>query len=973
MFTKIFQEITPRKYYSLIFGALPSTNTSGEVLVKCPFHDDRESSLSINLRDQGGLFCCHGCGAGGNYIQFHQKYNNISELGASAKALIAFVGADISTLTSDYVDDAKLLQFQLALKENIQYVAHLKDNRGLSEDVIRRHELGMETRKVDGRSITRITIPIRDAEQNLVNIRRWLPEFGRLESQDHARKVIGMPGHNDNVLFPIDSLQQQQIFLCEGELDCLMLHSHGFNTLTCTAGVNNFHKKWYKLFTDKDVILLFDNDEAGIKAANELTPKLYNYVRSIRIVVLNNVVDNKDVTDLWKENKKDFRVLLKDMVASTPPFNKISEFDGEAIEVNLYQAARDDLIGKKIRVRALVAGKEDRPFAVPKRIRLTCNAKKKECERCPGTISDGMKECVVPPYSKFILQLLTIGRASHIQIYREIFGTNCKIGKDFEVLEEQNIEEIRLIPDIDMGSSTVSYTIRQAYYVGFDLDYNQLYDFTGITTIDPRNNAVTHVFWEAELVHKTDNLGDVGNKIFIDDVEAPVKEHLKAFQPRSGQTIFAKLKEIYADFEYNVTGIVKRQDIIQAIDITYHSPLAFHLGQEFEKKGWIDTLILGDTHCGKTRTMKALREHFHAGEVYDGTHISVVGIIGGYISLSGSNRTRYVLGVWPLNDKRLICLDELSGMDKESFGQLTSVRSEGVAESTKQGQRNRFPARVRFICLSNPRNNKAIPDYPYGVVAVKELIGEDADISRYDIVMIAAGNEVKHSDINNRASSPMEHIHTSELCNLMIRWAWSRKPTNIKISEEALELIQKSAQEMAETYSGQIPIVLGQSQRKKIARVAIAIATRLFSTEDGENVIVLKDHVEAALKMFHDFYTKPSMGYHLYSASIHRENTLPNIEGVIKLLNDHDYMVYEYLISNKQGTITRSDLAAYSGAHDMVVAKLFKELIRYHCIRKKNRDYKNTPAFLDFLIGYSHPRKDDYFLDNVDISRVEIE
>ena len=972
MFAQILQEIGPATYYTKVFGMLPKPNTSGEVAVKCPFHDDREASMSINLVDPGGVFYCHGCGLGGNFITFHQRYNNIDDLALAAKKLIKFVDADIDTLSSDYLDDKDLSAFQNDLMESKLHLDCLTDERGLSADVIRQFELGVETRTVDGRSMTRVTIPIRDAEQNLVNIRRWLPKFARKDKKDEAIKLVGMPGCNSNVLYPIQALQQQQIYLCEGELDALMMISNGFNAITATAGVNSFQKRWLRLFKDKDVVLMFDNDEKGLKAANELTPKLYTQVRSLRIVTLDTKLNGQDVTDFWYANKQDFKVLIKDLVKGTPPFNKISEFDGEAIEVNLYQAAREDLIGKKIRVRALVTGK-DGPFAVPKRIRLTCSAGKKDCDGCPANISDGIREEVIPPYSKYILEMLVVGKQAHLPMFKEIFNTSCRVAKDFEVMESQNIEDIRLMPEVDMGSDSVSYTHRQAYYVGFDLTQNQLYDFTGMTVIDPRNNTVTHVFWEAELVHKTDAIPDMSESIIIDGVEAPIKDQLKIFQPLSDQTVFDKLNEIYKDFEYNVTKIVKRKPIIQAIDITYHSPLAFHLDDEFEKKGWMDTLIIGDTHCGKTRTMKALREHYHAGEIYDGTHISIVGIIGGYVNLVGSSRTpKYVMGVWPLNDRRLVCLDELSGMDKEAFGQLTSVRSEGIAETTKQGQRNRLPARVRFICLSNPRNNKAIPDYPYGVQAVKELIGEDADISRYDTVLIAAGNEVKISDINNKSSEPTPHIYTTEKCNLMIRWAWSRKPTNIKITDEAYELIKVSAQEMANTYSAQIPIVLGQSQRKKIARVAIAIATRLYSTDDGENVIVLKDHVEAAMKMFSDFYDTPAMGYHLYSANMRRQNTLPNVEGVIKLLSENRYMVYEYLVSSKRGTITRSDIAAYSGLPDVSVHALFAELIRYRCITKKTRDYKCTPAFLDFLVQFSHPRKDNYAQDNVDISEVGI-
>jgi len=961
VFNEIFDAVDSKNYYSKIFGVLPKENSTGNVLVKCPFHDDRESSLALQIRDRGGLVYCHGCGYRGNLVQFHQKYKGFESLEEAVRDLIELFSIDVTTMSSDYLDDSHIPEFNAALLANTKFLQHLENMRGIDKDTIRRFQLGLEIREVEGRKVPRITIPIYDSENKLVNIRRWLPEFERKTKEDEARKTIGMPGHNDNRLFPIAALQQQQIIICEGELDCMVLQSNNLNAITATAGCQNFNRSWYRQFRDKDVVIILDNDEAGHSAENKLMHNLYDYVRSVRIVHLSPTLNDKDVTDIWREFKTDFRTYLVDLINATPPYNKPSQLDTDAKEVNLYQAAREDLIGRKIRVRALVAGKEDRPFAIPKKIKLTCHAGKKDCPNCPKTISDGVLEKLVRTDSKYVLELLFTGRSSYAAIFRKIFDVHCKVSEAFEIIEEQNVEEIRLIPDLDMSDETVSYTIRQCYYIGYGLDYNEIGDFTGITTIDPRNNAVTHVFWKAERIHSARDSINVTEEIEIDGHIDTVFNHLKVFQPRHKQTIFAKLKEIYTDLEYNVTGIVKRQDIIQIIDLAYHSPLAFTLGTEFEKKGWLDVLVIGDTHCGKTRTMKALKAHYRAGEIYDGTHISVVGIIGGYIAITGSNRTRYVLGVWPLNDGRLVCLDELSGMSIESFKQLTSVRSEGIAESTKQGQRNRFPARVRFICLSNPRDNKAIQDYSYGVKAIKELIGEEADISRYDIAMIAAGNEVTHAEINAQHEIKIPHIFTSDLCSLMVRWAWSRKPSNIQFTKRALDLIMESAQEMGSLYDSSIPLVLGQSQRKKIARVAAAVAIRLFSTKDGEIVTVEEDHVEAALKIFNDFYTKPSMGYHTYSATEKRANSLPNIEGVKKLLDTCDYMIYEFLVSSRTGNIGKNDIIEYSGEHDVKVSKIFRELIRYRCISKKGRFYKCTPAFIQFLKSYSHPRKDNYF------------
>ena len=61
----------------------------------CPFHNDRDPSLSVNT--EKGFFHCFGCGVGGNAINFVMKAENISFKEALAKvASKAGIKIDIS-------------------------------------------------------------------------------------------------------------------------------------------------------------------------------------------------------------------------------------------------------------------------------------------------------------------------------------------------------------------------------------------------------------------------------------------------------------------------------------------------------------------------------------------------------------------------------------------------------------------------------------------------------------------------------------------------------------------------------------------------------------------------------------------------------------------------------------------------------------------------------------------------------------
>ena len=52
------------------YGANPP-RTSGQVNLKCPFHDDTHSSASFNTREN--IFNCFACGMNGNSLQIIAK------------------------------------------------------------------------------------------------------------------------------------------------------------------------------------------------------------------------------------------------------------------------------------------------------------------------------------------------------------------------------------------------------------------------------------------------------------------------------------------------------------------------------------------------------------------------------------------------------------------------------------------------------------------------------------------------------------------------------------------------------------------------------------------------------------------------------------------------------------------------------------------------------------------------------------
>ena len=129
-----------------------------------------------------------------------------------------------------------------------------------------------------------------------------------------------------------------------------------------------------------------------------------------------------------------------------------------------------------------------------------------------------------------------------------------------------------------------------------------------------------------------------------------------------------------------------------------------------------------------------------------------------------------------------------------------------------------------------------------------------------------ASGEVSVEVINSEVEDNEPHIYTKHLCSQLIRWAWSRTEHQVRFKDDASKLILSEATRMAKDfYSGEIPLVEPADHRFKIARISAAVAARLFSTEDGENLIVTTDHVHFAVSLMYLVYCNPNFRYREWS------------------------------------------------------------------------------------------------------------
>lgn len=327
--------------------------------------------------------------------------------------------------------------------------------------------------------------------------------------------------------------------------------------------------------------------------------------------------------------------------------------------------------------------------------------------------------------------------------------------------------------------------------------------------------------------------------------------------------IETKLKEIYDDLSTNVTHIYERQNVHFAIDLVYHSPLRILFEGQI-KKGYPECLIVGDTKCGKTETAEKLLQHYRVGAISTGETSNFPGLIASLQQVQ--NRWQIIWGKIPFNNRRLLIIDEVSGLSTGDIEKMSTIRSSGYADISKV-KSAKVEARTRLVWIANPRQGFSIDHFASGITVVRDLIGKPEDISRFDFVIVVSAQDVDADMINDPGTQDTPHVYDSDSCRNLIMWAWTRDVKHIKIHRKTTDACRHYAKLMYHKYSDAFPLVNAGEQKLKLARLATALACRLFNTSTGEDVIVEPEHVEYIYYFLNYEYSRPSFNYDTWSSN----------------------------------------------------------------------------------------------------------
>lgn len=312
------EEVRSRSDIVEVIGSYVKLKRSGSGYVGlCPFHNEKSPSFSVNPARQ--MYKCFGCGVGGNVITFLMEYENYSFPEAMVHlAERAGITLPEREMTAEQKQRESLRQTLLEINTKAArfYYAMLKSpqgksgyeyltGRGLSPETILHFGLGYAGRsggelyqylkkegypdsilketglfKMDERGVydkfwNRVMFPIMDVGSHVIG-------FGGRVMGDAKPKYLNSPEtkifDKSRNLFGLNYAKQgkrKHIILCEGYMDVIAMHQAGFTGAVASLGTafTEQQASLLRRYTE-EVLLIYDSDEAGVKAALRAIPIL---------------------------------------------------------------------------------------------------------------------------------------------------------------------------------------------------------------------------------------------------------------------------------------------------------------------------------------------------------------------------------------------------------------------------------------------------------------------------------------------------------------------------------------------------------------------------------------------------------------------------------------------------------------------------------------------------------------------------
>jgi hypothetical protein len=903
----------------------------GEQRAHCPMpdHEDENPSASINF--EKGVWHCQGCDQGGGLRTLVKRLSawkgpvgkqggSTAELGTQqARRSQAGKPGPTAAQAQGYHD--ALIRNRGPLHD------YLVEERGLDMPTIVQFRIGWSTSK------QRYTVPVYDYDGSLVNIRFYKPH-----AKKNDAKWTNVSGHGRRRIFGAKMLRKvDTVLLAEGEWDAILATQYSFAAVSSTGGAKNWPNEFADLFTGKRVFVVYDCDDEGRAGAKRAAEGLYAVASEVFVVDL-GLEKSEDLTDFfvkYGQNADDLSRLLAS--AEHRPFvpaGRTRAVEGDAQRVPLGATYDARYSGQVLEVVGTVVGKKNPPFQTPRRLLATCSQdwSEKACPTCPMSAHGGEWDREVLPNDEATLKFMDIPSTKEKAVLKELFDVPARCPSvKFERKESQNIERLIVGPSMDNQPEEGERDSRTVYSVGRPgVDTNMTVRLVGTNTPDPRSQLNAFMVWDVQ---------ETESSIDTFEVDEHAVQLMERFQCGRGQDPLDKMREVARDLSENVTHIYGRENLQMATDLVMHSILQIPLRGRVIK-GWLDFIVLGDTRTGKSELVTKTTQHYGAGVVANCETATMAGLLGA-VKQHG-NDWSLEWGLIPLNDRRCVVLDEASGLHRHKeniIAQLSGVRSSGLAEVHKV-ESGKTHARTRLIWISNPVTGENLSDVMHGVQELRRLIGNNEDVARFDMAMGCTLGEVDFEEIRKANREKVEHRYTSEACRALVLWAWSRKPSQVRWARGAEDKVYKGAAWLGRRYVNDPPLLQQTNSHEKIARLACAVAARVFSTDSThERVIVRGSHVRAAVRFLDSLYSAEAFGYRSMSRNLlgQDRHAARSRRVITEYLRDRPRLQdFLYRSALRGGRFKAEDLRDYLGTDQTEANIVMNRLYESYMIEKES-------------------------------------
>ena len=319
----------------------------------CPFHDDRSPSMHVVSHKGTPFYKCFSCGAGGNAIDFVMNYHKMPfpdalTMLATRAGLTLEPRHDTQDESGQPTRREIVAAHEFALEYFRKVLGHTEAGRegreilrqrGVSDDMVEAFAVGLAPDRWDGllefaRSRKMELEPLRvsglikrthtgSREIDAFRDRLIFPIFDQLgrpiafgarkiKAEDEP-KYLNSPEHpafhKSNTLYGLHLARRaiaeaDAAIITEGYTDVIALHQAGFRNAVATLGTSltSEHARILERLCES-VILLFDGDAAGRRAADRAVEIFFAYAIEVRICILPGDADPDDL--LKRENGRE--------------------------------------------------------------------------------------------------------------------------------------------------------------------------------------------------------------------------------------------------------------------------------------------------------------------------------------------------------------------------------------------------------------------------------------------------------------------------------------------------------------------------------------------------------------------------------------------------------------------------------------------------------------------------------------------